>query len=85
MSASAAKVKSIAPPAWVKRNQSKSRVSTGFGVSCVGGGEEVAADRLAIADDEELGTKARVIDIAFAAFTLVDGTCRAGERTEEWG
>ena len=35
MSASAAKVKSIAPPAWVKRNQSKSRVSTGFAGSVV--------------------------------------------------
>ena len=56
-------------------------------ISCVGGGEEVAADRLAIADKARSagGTKARVIDIAFATFTLVDGTCRAGERAEECG
>ena len=35
MSAAAAKVMSIAPPVWEKRNQSKSRVSTGFAGSVV--------------------------------------------------
>ena len=56
-------------------------------IGCVSSGEEVAADRLAIADEARSagGTKARVIDIAFTAFTLVDGTRGAGERTEECG
>ncbi|HCD29831.1 MAG TPA: hypothetical protein DEQ73_04420 [Phycisphaerales bacterium] len=56
-------------------------------ISCIGGREEVAADRLAIADEARgtRGTEAKVIDVTFAAFAFINRACRAGESAKERG
>ena len=57
------------------------------GVGGVGGGKQVAADRLAIADEARSAgsTEARVVDVTFAAFAFSNSAGGAGKSTKERG
>ena len=56
-------------------------------IRCIGGREEIAADRLAIADEARgaRGTEAKVVDVAFAAVAFINSACRAGESAKGRG